>query len=192
MTPKGDQAIVLRARDYREADLLVSLFTKEEGKINGIAKGAKKSKKRFGPALEIGSLINLVYENRPERELVLLKEASSLGPLPHWRSSWVTIAVASFALELAFKTLPEHQAAHPKFNLLKVFLETLEENDARSSLLAFQERWLSLLGWEPDTKICGMCGEIFATKGVQKILDHYWLHVLGKPLVSRKILDLVQ
>jgi DNA repair protein RecO (recombination protein O) len=52
MPLKQTEAIVLRTYPMREADLLVTLFTRAEGKLRGVARSAKKSKKRFGGALE--------------------------------------------------------------------------------------------------------------------------------------------
>ncbi len=49
---KQSEAIVLRSYPLREADLLVSFFTRQEGKLRGVARAAKKSKKRFGGSLE--------------------------------------------------------------------------------------------------------------------------------------------
>ena len=52
MALKESEAIVLRTYPLREADLLVTLFTRAEGKVRGVARSAKKSKRRFGGALE--------------------------------------------------------------------------------------------------------------------------------------------
>jgi len=50
--PKQSEALILRTYPFHEADLLVTLFTRSEGKIRGVAKAAKRSKRRFGGALE--------------------------------------------------------------------------------------------------------------------------------------------
>jgi DNA repair protein RecO (recombination protein O) len=52
MALRESEAIVLRSYPLREADLLVTLFTRAEGKVRGVARSAKKSKRRFGGALE--------------------------------------------------------------------------------------------------------------------------------------------
>ena len=49
--PKQSEALILRTYPFHEADLLVTLFTRSEGKIRGVAKAAKRSKRRFGGAL---------------------------------------------------------------------------------------------------------------------------------------------
>src|SRR5215470_8641556 len=61
---KQSEAIVLRSYPLREADLLVTLFTRAEGKLRGVAKAAKRSKKRFGGALEPLTYVRLYYDDR--------------------------------------------------------------------------------------------------------------------------------
>jgi len=50
--PRQSEALILRTYPFHEADLLVTFFTRTEGKIRGVAKAAKRSKRRFGGALE--------------------------------------------------------------------------------------------------------------------------------------------
>lgn len=188
-----DEAIVLKVHPYRDTDLIVSLFTKHEGKLSAMALGAKKSQRRFGMALEIGSCLAIQYEERAGRELVFLKEALRLGGLQPWRTSWEGIAAASFVLELAARLLPERQASGAKFELLTRLLEGIAEENAADLLLTFQRYWLSLSGWEPHFDRCGICGmELDADAqwtARQGVFDHYWAHILPKPLVSRPLLE---
>lgn len=183
-----EEAIVLRCRPYLEADVIVSLFTKGEGRLTAMARGAQKSKKRFGNSLELGSHLNVVIEEHPRREMVVLRESAVQMPIPAWRRHWETIAVSSFALELALKTVPEKQEAAKKFSALRDFLSGLNPATAANDLLQFEHLWLKLTGWEPDMKQCGVCGKNFSGTKPLEILDHYWLHILGKPLMSAKLL----
>ena len=72
MALKESEAIVLRTYPLREADLLVTLFTRLEGKVNGVARSAKKSKRRFGGALEPMTYVRAYYEDRERQELARL------------------------------------------------------------------------------------------------------------------------
>ena len=65
MSLKQSEAIVLRTYPLREADLLVTLFTRDEGRIKGVARSAKKSKRRFGGALEP---LTWVRTRQPQRD----------------------------------------------------------------------------------------------------------------------------
>jgi len=72
MALKESEAIVLRTYPLREADLLVTLFTRLEGKVHGVARSAKKSKRRFGGALEPLTCVRAYYEDREGQELARL------------------------------------------------------------------------------------------------------------------------
>src|SRR2546428_4530214 len=72
MALKESEAIVLRTYPLREADLLVTLFTRLEGKVRGVARSAKKSKRRFGGALEPLTYVRASYEDRERQELARL------------------------------------------------------------------------------------------------------------------------
>src|SRR6266496_1758711 len=61
---RESEAIVLRSYPLREADLLVTLFTRAEGKVRGVARSAKKSKRRFGGALEPLTYVRAFYDVR--------------------------------------------------------------------------------------------------------------------------------
>src|SRR5438874_13625470 len=69
MPLKQSEAIVLRSYPLREADLLVTFFTRQEGKVRGVARAAKKSRKRFGGALEPLTQVMLSWEDREGHEL---------------------------------------------------------------------------------------------------------------------------
>jgi DNA repair protein RecO (recombination protein O) len=70
LIPHHDEAIVLRTWPFHEADLLVSLFTRERGKVKGVARHAMRSRRRFGGALEPGTQVMAHYTERPREELV--------------------------------------------------------------------------------------------------------------------------
>src|ERR1700690_4245698 len=78
MALKESEAIVLRTYPLREADLLVTLFTRVEGKIRGVARSAKKSKRRFGGALEPLTFVRAYYEDREGQELARLDSCEGL------------------------------------------------------------------------------------------------------------------
>ncbi|MFZ0704940.1 MAG: DNA repair protein RecO, partial [Candidatus Korobacteraceae bacterium] len=69
MPLKQSDAIVLRTYPLHESDLLVTLFTRIEGKVKGVARAAKKSKRRFGGALEPMTLVRAYYDDREGKEL---------------------------------------------------------------------------------------------------------------------------
>ncbi len=191
-----DEAIILRTVKYGEADIIATLFTKNSGRISGLAKGGARSKKRFGTALENGNLVEISFEAKPGRDLVFLQEASLVGFQRTWRTFLEGITATSFVLELVLKTLPEHQPSLAKFQLLTDFLTYLEKENAKQLLFDFQLHWLSLSGWEPNFETCGICGlkvsDTFSPESVrhfQGVLDHYWTHVVSQPFLTRPLLE---
>src|ERR1700757_4478128 len=72
MVLRESEAIVLRTYPMREADLLVTLLTRAEGKVRGVARSAKKSKRRFGGALEPLTYVRAFYDVRERQKLVRL------------------------------------------------------------------------------------------------------------------------
>src|ERR1700758_2536073 len=69
MALKESEAIVLRTYPFRESDLLVTLFTRLEGKVRGVARAAKKSRRRFGGGLEPLTYRKVAYDDRERQEL---------------------------------------------------------------------------------------------------------------------------
>src|ERR1019366_5513992 len=68
------EAVVLRTWPVHEADLIVSFFTRDYGKIRGVAKSALKSRKRFGGALEPMTVARAWFAERPRQELARLDQ----------------------------------------------------------------------------------------------------------------------
>src|SRR5260370_4236301 len=75
-------AIVLRTRDYMESDRIVTLLTEKMGKLGGIAKGAKASRRRFEHRLEPFSHVMLYFRRRPHGQLVFITRAEAAGLQP--------------------------------------------------------------------------------------------------------------
>ena len=67
MSSQVSEAIILRTYPYKEADLIVSFFARDMGKLRGIARRAKRPKSPFGAGMERLAHINLSYFNRENR-----------------------------------------------------------------------------------------------------------------------------
>src|SRR2546430_13573204 len=94
-------AIVLRARDYSESDRIVTLLTRDFGKLAGIAKGAKASRRRFERKLETFSHVMLYFRRRPHGQLVFITRAEAADLAQHvLDDDLAKIALGSYMLEL--------------------------------------------------------------------------------------------
>ena len=153
------QAIILKKITYGEADLIVTFFGREEGRLSGIAKSAKVSSRRFGGALELGSLVELRYVHRRASDLVRIEDAHILMPTTGIMFSLERLGALSRTLELALGFLPERQSAPEKFDLLARYISYLSKNNPTpASQITFELKWLSLVGYKPALDKCLSCG----------------------------------
>ena len=173
MSVLTSEAVVLRTWPLRESDLIVSFFTRDYGRLKGVAKAALKSRKRFGGALEPMTMARAWFAERPRQELVRLDQLEIVrsplsGPVDH-----VRLAVLSFYAELIDEALPEHDPQETVFRLLVSVLEqttatptSAPKSEAASDLgqpwmpLTYFSLWMMrLMGLLPDVTRCTACGE---------------------------------
>ena len=159
-------AIVIKTLDYGESDRIVTLYTSDFGKIKGIAKGAKKSKRRFSNALELFTLSKLIFFDKRESGLVRIEECDIVDAFPTIREDIRKIAFGCYFAELVDETTAEREANTDLFNTLKVFLSLLSNGEAETQILrVFEIRLLSLLGYRPELNRCLRCNEPFEPGG---------------------------
>ena len=163
------EAVVLRTWPVQEADLIVSFFTRDYGRIKGIAKFALKSRKRFGGALEPMTLARAWFAERPRQELVRLDQLEILrsplsAPVDHAR-----MAVLSFFAEVLDESLPEHDPQDAVYRLLVSVLDQTRAAQSEMAQPQFSGPWMALtyfslwmtrlMGLLPDLAHCIVCGE---------------------------------
>jgi DNA repair protein RecO (recombination protein O) len=158
------EAVVLRTWPVHEADLIVSLFTRDFGKLRGVAKSALKSRKRFGGALEPMTLARAWFAERPGQELARLDQLEILRSPLSAPVDQSRLAVLSFIAEVLEEALPEHDPQETVFRLVASVLE--HTTDARSETmqpwmaLTYFSLWTTrLMGLLPDIAHCTVCGE---------------------------------
>ena len=109
--------MVLRSYPLREADLLVTFFTRAEGKVRGVARAAKKSKRRFGGALEPLTCVRLYWEDRERQELARIDSCEVLeSPLASAVDYPRAVALGHIA-EVLDELLPDREANDAMFRL---------------------------------------------------------------------------
>lgn len=150
-------AIILQVQDYRESDLIVSFITPDHGRMRGIARGAKRSRRRFGGCLEPFARLRLHYTMADE--LVPIQGADIITIHPRIRQDLKKIALAGYACELVLRLLPERMASPRLFRLLTSCLEHLETAVPTSSDRRFFEaNLLKILGYAHLGDTCEGCG----------------------------------
>jgi DNA repair protein RecO (recombination protein O) len=156
------EAVVLRTWPVHEADQIVSLFTRDFGKIKGVAKSAAKSRRRFGGALEPMTYVRAHYAERPNQELVRLDSFEILhSPLAEPVDYARATALAFFA-EVLEQTLPDHDPHDVVFRLLLSVLEQTHVDHIWMPITYFALWTTRLMGWLPDLSRCLLCGASLA------------------------------
>ena len=130
MPARVSEALVLRTYPLKEADLVVSFLTRDQGKLRGVAKRARRPKSAFGAGLERLSHVRMAYFQRETRELVNLDSCelirSQFGLVSDY---WAGVALDYFA-EVAEQLLPSAEPSEKFFRLLLAVLESLQRGPA--------------------------------------------------------------
>jgi len=154
------EAIVLRTHKLGEADRIITLLTRERGKVRAVAKGVRRTKSKFGARLEPFSRVDLlVFEGK---SLDIITQAESLNAygqdLALDYSLWTA---GQTMLETADRLTPEDSiSAESQYLLLVGALRTLVSGEHAANLVldAFLLRALSMAGYSPTLNACVVCG----------------------------------
>lgn len=141
------EAIVLRKRNLLNRDKLITLFTKELGKINIFAKGIKKITSRRLPHVQTANLINCIIQEKSS--IYYLSETVLISGFSKIKKSTEKINDLYIFLFVLERLLPEHQAELEVYILTKKYLKRLSETDHSTKILLteFLNKLLSLLGY---------------------------------------------
>lgn len=174
---EASAAIVLRARDYSESDRIVTLLTRDFGKLAGIAKGAKASRRRFERKLEPFSHAMLYFRRRPHGQLVFITRAEANGELRPFNleDDLAKIALASYMVEFADALTSEEAEAEDAYRLLHDSLGAVSDFGAtRAIRQGFELRFLRWAGFGLDFSRCRRC----ATPATGD--DSHWFFIVAR------------
>ncbi|MFZ5450135.1 MAG: DNA repair protein RecO [Thermodesulfobacteriota bacterium] len=158
MTERQTPAIVLTVREYGEADLLVTFLTPGYGPLTGIAKHARKSRRRFAHCLEPLSRVVFFLSPNPARDLEFLQKGELVRSFPSLRRDLKRLGAAAVLSEVTGLLAGPPDALQEIFATLEEALVLLEQGAPPDSLLpAFLVHLLSLGGYRPRLHHCG-CG----------------------------------
>ncbi|HLR25159.1 MAG TPA: DNA repair protein RecO [Fodinibius sp.] len=141
-------AIIFRTVDYQESSKIVTMFTREHGKIALMVRGVKKPKSKFSGLMEVGNLLDVVYYYKPSRSVQFLSEASYFEKTLSLRTNFEKMATMTSAVELISQLLHDDEVNEPLFDFTQKMLLWLDETDIYSPLLFpyLQVRLTSLAG----------------------------------------------
>jgi len=156
------EALVLRTYPLKEADLVVSFLTRDQGKLRGVAKRARRPKSAFGAGLERLSHVRMSYFQRETRELVNLDSCELIHSQFDLVSDyWAAVALDYFA-EVSEQLLPFAEPNEKFFRLLLAVLDSLHHGEhAAWRAVAYFSLWaVRLSGWLPELNVCLSCGTL--------------------------------
>ena len=170
MPARVSEALILRTYPLKEADLVVSFLTRDQGKLRGVAKRARRPKGGFGAGLERLSHVRAAYFQREARELVNLDSCelirSQFGLVSDYQAS---VALDYFA-EVAEQLLPSAEPNEKFFRLFLAVLDSLQPAGGEGHGKQWAKVWravtyfsfwaVRLSGWLPELNVCLGCGAV--------------------------------
>jgi DNA repair protein RecO (recombination protein O) len=153
------EALVLSCVDYGDADRIVTLFTRERGRLSAFAAGARKSKRRFSGALEAGTHLKARLAER-RGETFRLDGVDIVQSFHRLRDDLPRIARLLYCLELIRELTRDHEPHVALFDGLRDYLSKLDAKEAGpTSLLLFELDALAQAGFMPSFTPCALCGQ---------------------------------
>ena len=186
MREERSPAIVLRTRAHAESDKIVTCLSRDWGKISAIAKGAKRSRRRFVNVLEPFSHIQLRVRPSRSEELLFLLGAELIQAFRRPSDDLERFALASYIVELTDVMTAGREAGQDLYQLVLDGLSALEVRSALSPLFAplFALQILRQVGYAPDFSTCQRCGGKPGRTGSRR-RGHRPVFPAGRAAVSR-------
>ncbi len=148
----------LKSLSYGDSDLIVTFYSREYGKLKGIAKGAKRSKKRFANVFEPFSLTRIIFTRKNRDMLAFIESCDIIDHYASIRQDLEKTLTACYFMDLADHFSPEGKANEELFELLTDFLSVLTREHISDAMIRFFEmRLLKISGFEPALSACIHC-----------------------------------
>lgn len=154
------KGVVIRQTKYSESDKILTIFTKDRGKIQAIAKGARRPKSRLMGSTEVFCYSEFLMYNG--KGLYNINQGEIIDSFYSLREDIYKLSYATFILELVDSSVLEEEANDILFELLIKTLKVLSTmntlEDYKKLLLAFQIKYISFVGFRPQLINCVNCG----------------------------------
>ncbi len=153
--------IIIRTQNYLETSKIVVCYTKKQGKVSLIAKGARRPKSKLGGALDLLNHVHLVYYSKESRELQVLSQADICHSSQSYSREIPRFSLAMAAAELIGQLEMKEDKNVWLFNNLAETITSIEKAVTPELILyQFIWRWLELSGFKPRLRRCLKCGQI--------------------------------
>ncbi len=157
---RTDEAFLLDSTRLGEADLILTLFAREAGTVRGVARSAKKSRRRFGGALEPMSRVKLRWTERPGRDLHRIDSLELEQSFAEMQADPARQAACALLAEITRALSGENDPDEKFYRLLGVVLEAMRDGLGTFTAVRYFEFWsLRIHGMLPEINRCGGCHE---------------------------------
>ncbi len=162
MPVRETEAIILRTYPLKEADKIVSFFSRDAGRVRGVARNARRSVRRFGAALELLSHVRLRYFQQETRDLVRLDSCELLQSFFETQRNYEASVGFCYIAEVCEQLLPEGEANDPFFRLVLLVANQIRRTEQIWQPLTYFNLWaVKLAGFLPQMDVCCRCGANF-------------------------------
>jgi len=155
------EAVVLHKIKYGDTSIIVTLFTKDYGKMSAIVKGGRNPKSKLGLIVDTFNHLQIVFYKKDSREIQLISSADIISHFPNIKTDLDYQRYAQAVLELVKNLNVEHEVNHKLFNgLVRIF--TLMDESKESAVILFARFFmffLSELGYQLQLEKCSGCGK---------------------------------
>lgn len=154
MPARASESFVLRTYPFREADLIVSFFTRDQGKLRGVARRVRRPKSPFGSSLERLSHVNLAYFQKESHELVSINSAELIHSQFALASQYDTSVALDYLAEVSEQMLPAAEVNERHFRLMIAVLEYLRAGGSVWPAVTYFNLWtVRLAGFLPEMRL---------------------------------------
>jgi len=161
MPARVSETFVLRTYPFREADLIVSFFTRDLGKLRGVARRARKPKSAFGAGLERLSRVQMSYFLRENAELASLSGCELIESQFGLQSEYARGVTLDFLTEVSEQMLPQQEPNEKFFRLIAAVLAYLHQGGEIWAATAYFSLWaVRLTGVLPELRVTRESAEI--------------------------------
>jgi len=151
MPARMSESFILQTYPFREADLVVSFFTRDQGKLRGVARRARRPKSNFGSGLERLSHATVSYYQKENRELVSLNSCELVHSQFALASNYESSVVLDYLAEVSEQLLPPNEVNERHFRLLAAVLDFLRSGGSAWAAATYFGLWaVRLAGFLPD------------------------------------------
>lgn len=157
MSLETTEAIILRRRVHREVDRILTLFTRDAGKVEAIARGVRKGASRLAGSLEPMTRVSVTLANG--RTFPTVTGSEVLDVYRRLKADLERLATASIVAELVDEFTRPHQSDRRLFGLLVDAFDLLDQPQASPTAVRFAASWqlFSLTGFSPELRVCASC-----------------------------------